>query len=50
MSDDASRTATQDVFRWASLEGRRVEERDLWGHDWLRELDDEEDESAASND
>ena len=30
-----SRSATQNMFRWASSDGTKPEELDLWKHEWL---------------
>jgi hypothetical protein len=38
ISEDVSQMATQIVFTWALFEGRRIEERDIWEHEWLRDL------------
>jgi hypothetical protein len=50
VSETASRLATQQVFSWSIFEGRRVCETDLWAHDWLRDIvDDEDDESEVGS-
>jgi len=38
VSEEVSRMATQDIFTWALFEGRRIEDRDIWEHEWLRDL------------
>jgi hypothetical protein len=41
--------ATQDIFTWALFEGRRIEDRDIWEHEWLRDLgsDDESGDNVS---